>query len=80
MAYGLPVITTNKCVAGIEMVEEGINGTIIMPDDVEELVKAMIHWTMNGKATGNMASLKKARQYTIEKMALRHYEILTNNI
>lgn len=80
MAYGLPVITTNKCVAGIEMVEEGINGTIIIPDDVEELVKAMTYWTMNGKATGNIASLKKARQYTIEKMALRHYEILTNNI
>ena len=80
MAYGLPVITTNKCVAGMEMVEEGINGTIIMPDNVEELVKAMIHWTMNDKEAGSMASLEKARQYTIEKMAVRHYEILMNNI
>ena len=29
LAYGLPVITTDKCMAGLEMIENGKNGYII---------------------------------------------------
>ena len=29
MAYGLPVITTDRCVAGMELVEQGVIGKLV---------------------------------------------------
>jgi len=37
MANGLPVITTKMCVAGLELIEDGVNGYLIDVDDVEDL-------------------------------------------
>lgn len=76
MAYGLPVITTNKCVAGMEMIKEGVTGSIIETDDVISLIKAITYWTENSTFEHQKACLATARQYTIEKMAAVHYEIL----
>lgn len=76
MSNGLPIITTNKCVAGMEMVKEGITGSIVEPEDVSSLVKAILFWTENATPENQKASLETARQYTIEKMAAVHYEIL----
>ena len=41
MGYGLPVITTENCVAGIELIEDGINGYIVPNEDVKELSEKM---------------------------------------
>lgn len=30
MAHGLPVITTNKCVAGLDLIENGKMGILLM--------------------------------------------------
>lgn len=76
MSYGLPIITTNKCVAGMEMVKEGITGSIVEPEDVSSLVKAIMFWTEKATPENQKVSLETARQYTIEKMAAIHYEIL----
>ena len=76
MSYGIPVVTTNKCVAGMEMVEQGVTGSIVEVENVNQLVEAVRYWLENGSIESNNASLDKARQYTIEKMAAVHYEIL----
>lgn len=76
MSYGIPVVTTNKCVAGMEMVEQGVTGSIVEVENVNQLVEAVRYWLENGSVESSNASLDKARQYTIEKMATAHYEIL----
>ncbi len=78
MAYGLPVITTDRCVAGLELVETGVNGAIVPVGEEEALAQAMLD-TLSGdlKAMG-AASLEKIRPYTIENMARVHAEIFDN--
>ena len=71
MAYGLPVITTDKCVAGIEMIVDGLTGSIIPVDNVEVLSRKLIGEDIYNRN----CVLNKAKQYSIEQMAKRHIEI-----
>lgn len=41
MACGLPIITTNKCIAGMELIENGKNGFVVDVDDENKLYSAM---------------------------------------
>ena len=41
LAAGLPIITSNAVGAGVDFVENGINGICVAPDDVESLYGAM---------------------------------------
>lgn len=75
MAKGLPVVTTDKCVAGIEMVKDGINGYVVPVDDKEELAKA-IRDTLFDIQQMSDGSLKTIKDYTIENMANIHFELL----
>lgn len=75
MAYGLPVVTTDKCIAGLEMIKEGITGSIIHINDVKSLKEQIVYW-IEKKNTDSQAILTMARKYTIESMARRHIEIL----
>lgn len=77
MAMGLPVITTEKCVAGIELVEQGKNGYIVSVGNSDEM-KEKIEILLNDlKLRENIKknNIVKIGQYTIEKMAIRHIEI-----
>ena len=76
MAFGLPVITTDRCVAGLELVENGVNGFIVPAGQAEPLKKAMLDTlSMDLRAMGE-ASLQRIRPYTIENMAKVHMDIL----
>ena len=77
MACGLPVVTTDRCVAGLELVENGKNGYIIPADDQQALTEA-IRSTLEGdcRAMG-AAALETIRPYTIENMAAAHVEIFS---
>ena len=75
MAYGLPVITTDRCVAGLELVEDGVNGYIVPVEDETALSEKI-----NACFAGNCprmgeSSLEKIRPYTIENMVRAHLEI-----
>ncbi len=86
MAAGLPVITTDKCVAGLELIGYGDSGDdncqkcgkIIKSESVSELEKAikeyveMPDWKIKKEAEN---SLKKIADYTIEKMAESHIKV-----
>lgn len=78
MACGLPVITTNKCTAGLELVKNGENGYIIPINDSETLGKRICTILNDVELQSKMGknSLLKIREYTIEQMAKRHMEIL----
>lgn len=80
MACGLPVITTNKCVAGLELIEDGKNGYILPVNNEEELLNKLHMCFYNKNTMVEMAqnNLKKIKNYTIEKMAEEHYDIFIN--
>lgn len=79
MAYGLPVITTERCVAGLELVGNGVNGYIVPVEDAEALAQAMNRALEGDLAAMGRASLEKIRPYTLENMAKVHAEILFEN-
>jgi len=71
MANGLPVITTTSCVAGLEMIDEGINGYLVSKDDVEQLVEKTNEILSSEVLQHSMSirSLETVQSYTIENMA-----------
>ena len=73
MAKGLPVITTTKCGAGLELVENGVNGWLVEPEDPAALAEAIGKVLGAGEAMGERA-LEKIRGYTIEEMVRAHVE------
>ena len=75
MAYGLPVITTDRCVAGLELVEEGVNGSIVPVGDDAALAGKMKEILSSDLEKMGTASLEKIRAYTIENMAKAHVAI-----
>ena len=76
MAYGLGVITTDRCVAGLELVEDGVNGYIVPVEDVSALETAMTKALAGDTQAMGAASLEKIRPYTIETMAQDHGQLL----
>ena len=77
MAQGLPVITTNRCVAGLELIENGKNGYIIPVDDQQALTDALRTALAGDTAAMGAAALETIRPYTIENMAKAHVEIFS---
>lgn len=77
MAKGLPIITTNKCVAGLELVEDEKNGFIVPVDNIEELKNAIERIISDEKLQKTMSknNIEKIKKYTIENMAKVHVEI-----
>lgn len=75
LAYGLPTITTDRCVAGLELIEDSVNGYVVPVGDaalLAEKINAVL--SSNLEAMGR-ASLEKVRPYTLENMAKTHAEI-----
>ena len=82
MAKGLPVITTNMCLAGTEMIKNGENGYVIPPDDeimLAEKIKCILGDEDLQKKM-SASSIATAKKYTIETMAEAHIEILNKII
>ena len=82
MACGLPVITTDKCIAGLELIENDKNGYIVPVDDINALnirIKDIIN---NEKLCINMGknNIDKIKEYTIENMASSHVKIFNEII
>ena len=74
MANALPVITTTRCIAGLEMVEDGVNGFLYEPENVDQL-KGVLTEVSNGSLNlAKMAdvALQTAKKYTIEEMVEAH--------
>lgn len=74
MSMALPVITTNQCVAGLELVKRNRNGFIVDPEDYQELSKDIKIILRNNEKKASMAleSLKIISNYSITEMVLSH--------
>lgn len=74
MSYALPVITTTKCIAGLEMVKDNYNGFLVEPDNIIDLAnkinKIALNKELRDKCTINAINIGKL--YTIEAMVETH--------
>lgn len=75
MANGLPIISTNKCNAAIELVNN--NGFIVNENNIDELKNAINAVIYNDILLEKMSnsSCEIIKNYTIEQMAEKHIEI-----
>lgn len=78
MACGLPVITTDRCIAGLELVEDYENGFIVPVDDAGAMANRINETMSNDEMIKNMGrkNLVKIQPYTIENVAVSHVEVL----
>ena len=76
MAKGLPIITTERCGAGIALITNSVIGKIIPIEDIDSLIKAIKDTLESVSTKTNEAVLEAIRPYTIEKMARKHIKAL----
>lgn len=81
-AYGLPVITTDKCIAGLEMVENAANGYIVPLGNNNLLIKKITDILEDDHKRLDMAAnaILTAKKYTIEKMAMVHMDTIKKEV
>lgn len=75
MGFGLGVITTNRCNAGLELIQNGKNGFLVPAEDVHALRGAILECLVESKAFGQ-AALETIRPYTVQQMAADHITCL----
>jgi len=75
LAYGLPTITTDRCVAGLELIENGVNGYVVPVGDAKILAEKIRAVLSADREKMGEAALEKVRPYTLENMARTHAEI-----
>lgn len=74
MASGLPIISTDRCNAALELVENGINGYIVPVGDISNLAK-YIKLLINDKKKNlemSLANIEKIKDYTIDNIVNSH--------
>lgn len=79
MAAGIPIVTTDRCIAGLELVNNEENGYVIPSDNVDLLAKKINQILGNNQLQHSMSenSLIRIQPYTIENMVKTHLQILT---
>ena len=71
MSAGLPIITTNRCVAGVELIENNVNGFLVEVEDIYGLRQKIEKLLLDKSLCNYMAknNLEKIKYYTYENMA-----------
>ena len=74
LTYGLPVITTDNCLAGLELIENGVNGYIVPVGDTAQLREKIELLAADKNISDKMASnaFNAMQSYTIEQEAIDH--------
>lgn len=75
MGFGLGVITTDRCNAGLELIRNGHNGFLVPTEDIHALRGAILECLVESKALGQ-AALETIRPYTLQQMAADHITYL----
>lgn len=79
MACGLPVITTDRCGAGVELVKEGKNGCIVKAEDENALAESLRKMLYSGNLERQgRCALRTMKKYTYQSMAEKCYCIFEN--
>lgn len=74
LGMGVPVITTDRCIAGVELIDD-INGKIIPINNPSRLATAIDEIIGNESKYQERCidAMQSVQNYTIENMALEHY-------
>lgn len=74
MSYGIPIISSNNCIAATELVKDGENGFIIDLMDTELIAKRIRFIVGNEEIKSKFGEVSQRiiKNYTIEKMAETH--------
>lgn len=77
MAQGLPIITTDACGAGLEIVADGVNGYVVAKNDYQAAAARINAVLADSELRQSMTAnnLAIAHSYTIENMALDHVRL-----
>ncbi len=73
LAFGVPVVATERCISALEMIKDGHNGFIVPVEDYQTLatkIENAISVDMKAEC------INTAQKYTIEEMAKAHKQIL----
>lgn len=81
MGFGLPIITTEKCIAGLELIEDGVNGYIIPVNNHNILAETINELLYSENLINHIPknNLMKIRNYTIKKMVDAHLNVFMKN-
>lgn len=76
LSNGLPVVTTDRCVAGLELIDSN-NGYIVPADSTDEAEVYIDHFFSNLdlRRSSSENAIIKSHEYTLEKMASAHIDI-----
>lgn len=74
MANGLPVITTNRCIAGLELIEDGVNGYILDLNNNKEIKNKIRLLLENSELYNNISknNIKLIKNKTINNIVKSH--------
>ncbi len=76
MACGIPVIATDRCVAGMELIENGVNGYIVPTNNTIELYSAIKKCLSEDTCQMQYNNIEKIKQYTYENVVMKHTEAI----
>lgn len=78
MAKGLPLVATDHCGGGLEMIQNGENGFLVPVDDIGAMRDAIRKILADDALRARMGRRNEAiaRQYTIEQMVQDHKDIM----
>lgn len=77
MANGLPVISTDRCIAALELIEQGENGFLVETENVAQMRDALLRLTGSEELREKMShrAILRMKSYTIENMAEEHRKV-----
>jgi len=78
MACGIPVISSDMCVAGRELIEEDVNGYIVPVEDSKALAKAILTLICDSEKCVEMGknNIKKMQGNVMKSIVDRHIEAI----
>ena len=76
MSYSLPIVSTDRCVAALELVENNINGIIVPVGDPNSLANGILQLLNSDLIELGKQSRSRIQKYNIENMVNAHIEFL----
>lgn len=76
MACGLPIVSTDQCIGGVELIKNGINGFIVPVDNATALTEKISEIMQTDSLASMMSvnNLNKIQGYTMKNIAKTHIE------
>lgn len=77
MANGLPVISTDRCIAALELIEPGENGFLVESENKVQMKEALLRLADSEELREKMSqgAIRRMERYTIENMAAEHMKV-----